>query len=203
MAFPQPFYKFRPHPWHGLEAGPNLPTVVNAYIEITPYDLVKYEVDKATGYLRVDRPQRTSSQPPTLYGFVPRTFCGERVSALSPTSTQGDGDPPDICVISERPINRAEVILKAKVIGGVQMIDHDEADDKIVGVLANDQFWGHTSDITDLPDALVERLRHYFLTYKMAPSRAASVSVESIYGQAHAIKVVEASLADYQDEYGE
>ncbi len=71
MTFPNPFYRWRPHPWHGLEIGPNPPQLVHAYIEITPFDLVKYEVEKTTGYLKVDRPQRSSSQPPTLYGFVP------------------------------------------------------------------------------------------------------------------------------------
>jgi inorganic pyrophosphatase len=105
--------EWRPHPWHGLETGDDPPRVVNAYIEITPFDLVKYEVDKLTGYLRVDRPQRTSSQPPALYGFIPRTYCGERVAALAPKSTRGDGDPLDICVISERPISKSEILLRA------------------------------------------------------------------------------------------
>ena len=80
MSFPRPFYRWRPHPWHGLETGPDPPGLVHGYIEITPFDLVKYELDKGTGYLRVDRPQRTSSQPPTLYGIIPRTFCGDRVA---------------------------------------------------------------------------------------------------------------------------
>ncbi len=70
MPFPTPFYRWRPHPWHGLEVGPEPPALVHAYVEITPFDLIKYEVDKATGYLRIDRPQRGSSQPPTLYGFA-------------------------------------------------------------------------------------------------------------------------------------
>ncbi|MGZ8444917.1 MAG: inorganic diphosphatase, partial [Candidatus Binatia bacterium] len=69
--------QFRPHPWHGLPAGPEPPELLNAYIEITPFDLMKYEIDKVSGYLRVDRPQRTSAQPPTLYGFIPRTYCHE------------------------------------------------------------------------------------------------------------------------------
>ena len=77
------FHEWRPHPWHGLEAGRELPVFVNAYIEITPFDLIKYEIDKASGYLRVDRPQRTSSQPPSLYGFVPQTYCGAKVAAHS------------------------------------------------------------------------------------------------------------------------
>ena len=169
MNFPKPFYRWRPHPWHGLEAGTDIPDVVNAYIEITPFDLVKYEIDKATGYLRVDRPQRSSSLPPTLYGFIPQTFCGERVRALSPGSLRGDGDPMDICVICERPINRSEVILSARVIGGIQMIDHGEADDKILAVLKNDNIYGDAVDISSIPTAFVERLRHYFLTYKSGP----------------------------------
>jgi len=111
MAFNAPFYCWRPHPWHGLQVGPDAPRVVHAYIEITPFDLVKYEVDKVTGHVRVDRPQRGSSQPPTLYGFIPQTFCGRRVSDLSPTAEKGDGDPVDICVVSERPIARAEIIV--------------------------------------------------------------------------------------------
>jgi inorganic pyrophosphatase len=117
MVFPTPFYRWRPHPWHGLEVGPNPPQLVHAYIEITPFDVVKYEIDKVTGYLRVDRPQRTSSQPPTLYGFIPRTFCGRRVGALCPGVEHGDCDPLDICVVSERQITRAEVILPARVVG--------------------------------------------------------------------------------------
>ena len=134
MKFPEPFFRWRPHPWHGVEVGPNAPEIVHAYIEITPFDSVKYEVDKTTGYLRVDRPQRSSSQPPALYGFIPRTYCGDRVGAMSQDATQGDGDPLDICVISERPIDRAEILLNARVIGGLQMIDGGEADDKIVAI---------------------------------------------------------------------
>lgn len=106
MTFPSPFYRWRPHPWHGLEAGKEPPRLVHAYIKITPFDVVKYEIDKATGYMRVDRPQRNSSLPPTLYGFIPRTFCGEAIGALTSEADGGDGDPLDICVVSERPITR-------------------------------------------------------------------------------------------------
>lgn len=203
MAFPKPFYRWRPHPWHGLDAGIAPPRLVHAYIEITPYDLVKYEIDKTTGYLRVDRPQRTSSQPPALYGFIPRTYCGARVKALSPNSVSGDGDPLDICVVSERPINRAEVILNARVVGGLQMVDGGEADDKIIAVLENDYVWGKAQDLTDLPDVLVERLRHYFSTYKVMPGEQAQISIDRVYGIEHAHQVVQASLLDYDEEYGQ
>ncbi len=202
MGFPNPFYRWRPHPWHGLEIGPEPPRIVHAFIEITPFDLIKYEVDKATGYIRVDRPQRTSSLPPSLYGFIPRTFCAERVSTLSPTAKKGDGDPLDICVLSERPINRGEVILNARVIGGIHMIDHGEADDKIVGVLQNDPLWHNVTDISEIPEILVERLRHYFATYKLIPGTQKDVSVESVYGRERALEVVRAAMDDYVDHYG-
>lgn len=202
MAFPKTFYRWRPHPWHGLDAGHEAPRVVNAYIEMTPFDSVKYEVDKTTGYLRVDRPQLTSSMTPTLYGFIPQTYCSARVRELSPSSKRGDGDPLDICVITERPINRGEVILRARVIGGIQMVDHGEADDKIIAVLDNDQFWKTANDVADVAPALLERLRHYFATYKLVPGQPSDVHIEKIYGREDAYAVIAAALEDYTEEYG-
>lgn len=202
MTFPSPFLRWRPHPWHGLDAGPKVPEIVTAYIEITAFDSVKYELDKGTGYLRVDRPQRGSAQPPTLYGFIPRTYCGPRVTALSAESVErGDGDPLDICVVSERPITRSDIVLNARVVGGLQMIDRGEADDKIIAVLDSDLFWGKSENITDLPEILVERLAHYFLTYKIVPGQASTVRVAGIYERAHAYEVIHAALADYAEEY--
>lgn len=196
------FFRWRPHPWHGLEVGPDPPQLVYAYIEITPFDMVKYEVDKNTGYLRVDRPQRTPSHPPTLYGFIPRTYCGDRVGDLSVGAHEGDGDPLDICVVSERPITRAEVILNARVVGALQMVDSGEADDKIIAVLENDNFWGDVQDISGLPEILVERLQHYFSTYKMIPGVSARVNIDRVLDHAGAKKLVEAAIADYQELYG-
>jgi inorganic pyrophosphatase len=175
---------------------------VHAYIELTPFDRVKYEIDKVTGYLRVDRPQRTSSHPPALYGFIPRTFCGHRVGALCPGCDLGDGDPLDICVISERPINKSEIVLDVRVVGGIRMIDQEEADDKIVAILKNDSFWGDIMDIADLPQALVDRLRHYFGTYKLVPRQEPQFSIRETYGREDALCVVEAAIADYESEYG-
>ena len=181
--------------------GPDPPSLVHAYVEVCPFDLVKYEVDKESGYLRVNRPQRTSSQPPTLYGFIPRTYCASRVHALMPGAERGDGDPLDICVVSERPITRAEVILNARVVGGLPMLDGGEADDKIVAVLENDPLWSTAKELTDLPGALVERLRHYFLTYKLDLADPSSVSIGDPYGRAHAQQVVLAAMQDYESEY--
>jgi inorganic pyrophosphatase len=203
MSFPQPFYRWRPHPWHGLEVGPQPPSRVNAYIEITPFDLVKYEVDKETGYLRVDRPNRTSSLPPTLYGFIPRTYCGARVGKLMDCAG-GDTDPLDICVISERPIARAETILGARVVGGLPMVDGGEADDKIIAVLEADKIWDHIDDISKLPESIVDRLRHYFTTYKILPGEDPDkVRIGDPYGREHAERVIQAAIEDYADEFGE
>jgi inorganic pyrophosphatase len=203
VPFPKPFYRWRPHPWHGLEVGDAAPHVVNAYIELTPFDSVKYELDKTTGYVRVDRPQRTSSQPPTLYGFIPRTYCGKRVAKLSPRSKSGDGDPMDICVITERPISRAEIILRTRVLGGIQMVDNGEADDKIIAVLENDNIWGSAKELSDLPKMMIDRLRHYFSTYKYMIGQELKVSIEKIYDQDEAVRVVQAAMEDYTEEFGE
>jgi inorganic pyrophosphatase len=194
-------HHYRPHPWHGLSPGKDPPRMVTAYIEITPFDLVKYESDKRTGYLRVDRPQTNSSLPPTLYGFVPQTLCGERVASLCPLDVRGDDDPLDICVISERPINRADVLLDARVVGGLQMVDANEADDKIVAVLRNDTAWSEAREISHLPKVLIERLRHYFETYKGAPGAPQTTHIECVYDSGHAFAVIEAAMADYRDAY--
>ncbi|HEY8053686.1 MAG: inorganic pyrophosphatase [Steroidobacterales bacterium] len=195
------YSRWRPHPWHGLEPGPDAPRVVNAYIEITPFDLMKYEVDKASGYLRVDRPQRTSSQPPSLYGFIPQTYCGERVRRLAPGCERGDGDPLDICVISERPINHSEVLLRAVVVGGLKIIDRGEADDKIIAVLEGDYVWGEAQEIGDLPGALLERIEHYFSTYKLVPDEPPKIEVTGRYGFKAAAAVIRASIEDYREMF--
>lgn len=202
QPFPPPFYRWRPHPWHGLDSGKKPPIHLQAYIEITPFDLVKYEISKTTGYLQIDRPQRSSSQPPALYGFVPKTYCGQRVTSLSPKAEVGDGDPLDVCVISERPINRADILIHTRVIGGLQCVDGNEADDKIIAVLENDNVYGDVNEIEDLPPVLTERLRHYFATYKMVPGEESQMSVEATYGRDQAATVVEAALADYEEAFG-
>jgi inorganic pyrophosphatase len=202
MAFPEPFFRWRPHPWHGLDPGQDAPEIVTAFIEISPFDFVKYEVEKRTGYLKVDRPQRGSSSPPTLYGLIPKTFCAERVAALSPEVTEADGDPLDICVISERAIDRSEIMLNARVVGGLRMIDHGEADDKIVAVLVDDAVLGDARDIGDIPNALIARLEHYFLTYKTMPGEEDQVQIPEVYGHGHAVAVVAAAMNDYDDHYG-
>jgi inorganic pyrophosphatase len=195
------FHQARPHPWHGLKVGPSPPSVVYAFIEITPFDLVKYELAKETGFMMVDRPQLTSSLPPTLYGFIPRTYCGSRVAALMPGAQLADQDPLDVCVLSERPISRGDLLLKANVVGGIPTLDNGRADDKIIAVLAGDALWGTVKDISDLPRALIDRLCHYFSSYKARPNQKPQVLVGEPYRVSHAEKVVEAAMADYEDKF--
>lgn len=193
------FSPWRPHPWHGLSIGPEPPRLVHAYIEITPFDLVKYEIDKDSGYLKVDRPQRTSSLPPALYGFLPRTYAGKRVGAQMPGATDGDHDPLDVCVISERPIARAEILLEARVIGGVPMLDAGAADDKILAVLSTDAVWAAVDDVADLPQPMVDRIVHYFATYKQLPGEPPRHVVGAVYGRDHAFAVIRAAMDDYAE----
>lgn len=195
---------FRAHPWHGVELGPDSPRVVTAYIEIVATDTVKYELDKSTGLLKVDRPQRYSNVCPSLYGFLPRTLCAERVGAYCNEMTGrqgiiGDGDPMDVCVLTEKSIGHGDLLVQAIPIGGLRMIDADEADDKIIAVMSDDALYGHLQDISACPVSVIDRLRHYFLTYKHAPGSAGHKEVEitHAYGREEAYEVIRRSQADY------
>lgn len=199
---------FQAHPWHGVPPGKDAPEIVNAYIELVPNDTVKYELDKASGHLRLDRPQRYSSLCPTPYGFIPQTYCGGAVAALCEARTgrrdiKGDGDPMDICVLTEKTITHGSFLVRAKPIGGLRMIDGEEADDKIIAVLESDVAFGHIEDINDVPNGLIERLRHYFLSYKQIPEEGQRrVEITDIYHRAEAIEVLTRSLQDYRARYG-
>jgi inorganic pyrophosphatase len=134
---------FQAHPWHGVGAGDDAPEIVNAYVEIVPTDVVKYELNKNSGHLHIDRPQRFSSMCPTLYGFIPRSFCGNEVAELCAsracrTGIKGDGDPMDICVLTEKTAAHGSFFVRARPIGGLRMIDGEQADDKIIAVLEGD-----------------------------------------------------------------
>ncbi len=194
---------FRAHPWHGVPIGDRAPESVTAYIEIVPTDTVKYELDKITGNLMIDRPQRFSNVCPTLYGFIPQTFCGEKVAEYCEGRTGrsgivGDGDALDICVLTERVISHADVFCQAVPIGGLRMLDGAEADDKIVAILEGDPAFGGWKDIGDCPSSMIERLQHYFLTYKQAPGETqAQCEITDIYGAREAREIIQLSREDY------
>ena len=200
-------YLYKRHPWHGVSIGDDAPRKVTAFIEIVPTDTVKYELDKATGYLKIDRPQKFSNVYPSLYGLIPQTYCGDETGAFCSERTgrpaiRGDGDPLDICVLCERDISHGDVLVRAIPIGGLRMIDGDEADDKIIAVLQNDAMYGGWRDIPDAPAALVERLRHYFLTYKQVPGAAPpKVEITDVYDRDEAYDVINRSRADYEAHF--
>jgi inorganic pyrophosphatase len=199
--------RFQAHPWHGVSIGPEAPRVVTAYVEIVPTDTVKYEIDKASGHLKVDRPQQFSNVCPTLYGFLPQTFCGDRVAAFGSAhgdtaAPEGDGDPMDVCILSEKYFSHGDFLLQAIPVGGLRLIDRGQADDKIVAVLKGDAAFGECREIADLPSALIERLKHYFLTYKLPPgAERGAVQITNLYGAREAHEVIERSREDYRDRY--
>lgn len=195
------------HPWHGIAPG-DPASSITVYVEIVPTDTVKYELDKESGHLRVDRPQLYSSQPPSLYGFVPQTYCGDLVAARSAERSgvaplRGDGDPMDVCVLSEKSFAHGGFLLRARAIGGLRMIDGDEADDKVVAVLENDLGYGTIRDLADAPKGLIDRLRHYFLSYKQIPGAGPrKVEISEVYGRDEAVEVLRRSIEDYRKTFG-
>jgi inorganic pyrophosphatase len=200
--------QFKSHPWHGISPGEQAPELVNSYIEIVPTDTVKYEIDKESGHLKVDRPQKYSNYCPTLYGFIPRTYCGTLVGQfcaekIGVKEMPGDGDPLDICILTEKVIPHGDILVQARPIGGFRMIDRGQADDKIIAVLFDDGAYGTWSDISMCPENLIARLQHYFLTYKNIPGKAENVvTIPHIYGPAEARTVISHSLLDYAHAFG-
>jgi inorganic pyrophosphatase len=198
--------RYKSHPWHGVFIGKDAPEVVTAFIEVVPTDTVKYEIDKDSGYLRLDRPQKYSNVVPALYGFIPQTFAGEKVGEFCNLKTGrkdivGDGDPVDICVLTEKDISHGDLLVSARPIGGFRMIDGNQADDKIIAVLVNDTVYGHFKDISEVPPVVIQRLEHYFLTYKDMPGQAKNTEITHTYGHDEAIEVIGQSIADYSNRF--
>lgn len=191
------------HPWHGVSNGSDFPDYVTAYIEITPFDTVKYELDKLSGLLKIDRPQKYSNLCPVLYGFVPQTYCGTAIGNFCSQQTGksniiGDGDPLDICIISEKPIANNNILIDCIPIGGLRMIDKNEADDKIIAVLKGDFVFGEIRSIKDLQPNLLERILHYFKTYKLDPFNEGNVvEIAAVYDADEAKEVLRLSTIDY------
>lgn len=198
--------RYKSHPWHGIYIGPQAPEVITAFIEVVSTDTVKYEVDKKSGYLMIDRPQKYSNVVPALYGFIPQTYCGKCIgdhcsSQIGREGIVGDGDPLDICVLTEKEIVHGDILAISKPIGGFRMVDGNEADDKIIAVLQNDVVYSNYNDISELPALIVERLKHYFLTYKDMPGAEKKAEIPQIYGKDEAHKVISLSMKDYQRRF--
>jgi inorganic pyrophosphatase len=192
------------HPWHGVPIGDGVPEEVTVFVEIVPRDTVKYEVDKETGYLKIDRPQQYSNVVPANYGFIPQTYGSERIASLARAKTDieirdGDGDPLDILVLSEHHIPRGDIILKARPIGGFCLVDDNEADDKIIAVLKGDKVFEQYSEISELPKGILERFEHYFLTYKSLPDAPNVCEIAYSYGKEDSYEVIRKAMEDYAE----
>jgi inorganic pyrophosphatase len=203
--------KFVAHPWHGVTLGENAPNEVKAYIEINPSDQIKYEIDKPSGHIFIDRPQKYSNIVPALYGFVPQTYCDTLVADYcmkhsGKTNIVGDADPLDIIVLSERIIDRGDILVDCIPVGGFRMIDGGEADDKIIAVLKDDQAYGKMKNIEEIPSLVLDRVKHFFLTYKSNPNSDGSdkkVEITHTYGREEALEIIKLSNQDYLNKYGD
>lgn len=199
---------FKAHPWHGISAGEAAPAVVTAYIEMVPTETVKYEIDKGNGHVRLDRPQRFSSQCPALYGLIPQTCCGDGVAVecmqqTGRTGLQGDGDPLDICVLTERSLSHGDVLVNAIPVGGLRTIDRDQVDDKIIAVLEGDAVYARFTELSQCPPAVLNRLKHYFLAYKQDPqSLEPTVELVGVYGRDAAHELIRRSMEAYRARFG-
>ena len=198
--------RYKSHPWHGVFIGNKAPEKVTAFIEVVPTDTVKYEVDKDTGYLKIDRPQQYSNVCPALYGFIPQTYCGKRIGEYcmqktGKTGVKGDGDPLDIVVLTEKAIEHGDILVTVRPIGGFRMIDGNEADDKIIGVLNDDFVYDHFSSLADVPETIITRLKHYFLTYKDLPGEESNSVITHIYDKEEAHEVIKLAIEDYSARF--
>ncbi len=198
--------RYKSHPWHGIDIGDDLPDIVTTFIEVVPTDTIKYEIDKVSGYLRIDRPQKYSNVVPAPYGFIPQTYCGVKVGKYCGEKSGkkdiiGDGDPLDILVLTEKDIPHGDIIAKAIPIGGFRMLDGNAADDKIISVLKGDMVYGEFKDITDLPELVIKRLKHYFLTYKDMPGLSNESEITHVYNAEEAKEVIKLSMQDYESRF--
>lgn len=173
------------NPWHSVKIGADVPEIVNSIIEIPKGSRAKYELDKESGLLKLDRVLYSSVYYPANYGFIPQTFCD-------------DNDPLDILILSQ--IDFVPLcIVSAKVIGVMQMVDNGEADDKIIAVAANDMSVNHINDISELPPHFIAEMRHFFEEYKKLEKK--TVIVEEFQNKLVAKKIIEDSITLYKKTF--
>lgn len=174
------------NPWHSISYGDNVPETVTAVIEIPRNSRAKYELDKETGLLKLDRVLYSSVYYPANYGFIPRTYCD-------------DNDPLDILVLSQIDMQPL-CIVEAKIIGVMRMFDQGEADDKLIAVCANDMSVAHINDISELPPYFIEELRHFFEEYKRLEKK--EVKIEDFQSARLAKKILMHAVNDYKAKFG-
>ena len=173
------------HPWHCVSPGDDIPALVNAIIEIPKGSKAKYEIDKDSGLLRLDRILFSSVMYPANYGFIPQTYCD-------------DHDPLDILVLCSADVYPMSII-EAKVIGVMHMVDNGEQDDKIIAVAKNDMSVNYIDDLTELPPHAMKEIVRFFQDYKALEHK--SVSIEDLKSKEFAYKVIEESLELYKSTF--
>lgn len=173
------------HPWHGVSYGEHAPRIVNAIIEIPQGSRCKFELDKASGLLKLDRVIYSSFHYPVNYGFIPQTY-GD------------DKDPLDILVLTSLPVVPL-TLMEAKVIGVMQMIDSGDSDDKIIAVADKDPSVNHYNNIEELPAHFLQELRHFFEEYKALENK--TVIVEDFSDKVTALKVIEEAIQSYKENF--
>ncbi|GAO43661.1 inorganic diphosphatase [Flavihumibacter petaseus] len=174
------------HPWHGVSTGEQAPRIVTAIIEIPQGSRAKYEIDKDSGLLKLDRIIYSSFYYPCNYGFIPRTY-GD------------DKDPLDILVITSQPV-QALCLMEAKVIGVMRMIDSGDADDKIIAVAAHDPSVNYYNNIEELPRHFFDELRHFFEEYKHLEKK--EVIVNEFQDKATALQIIQDGINSYKENFG-
>ena len=174
------------HPWHDVQIGEETPDVVRGIVEIPKNSRAKYELDKDSGMLILDRVLYSSINYPANYGFIPQTYCD-------------DNDPLDILVLSQIEVVPM-CIVEAKVIGVMRMMDEGEMDDKIIAVAANDMSVNHMNEIEDLPAHWIKELRSFFEDYKKLENK--TVVVEDFQDRKTALKVIDQAILDYKNKFG-
>ena len=170
------------NPWHSVSYGDRVPDVVNAIIEIPKGSRAKYELDKETGLLKLDRVLYSSVYYPANYGFIPRTYCD-------------DGDPLDILVLSQLDMVPLTLV-EAKIVGVMRMLDQGEADDKLIAVCANDMSVNYINDIGELPPHFIDEMRHFFEEYKRLENKV--VKIEEFQGARLGKKILGHAIKDYE-----
>jgi inorganic pyrophosphatase len=173
------------HPWHGAHYGPKAPECVNALIEISQGSRSKYEIDKDTGLLRLDRVIYSSFMYPVNYGFIPQTL-GQ------------DGDPLDILVLCSQAIQPL-CLVDATVIGNMQMIDQGEHDDKIIAVASNDPMVKHIKDVSEMPEHFFNELKQYFEQYKVLENKL--VEIDKFQSKEEAYIIINEAIAYYKEKF--
>ncbi len=171
------------HPWHEVDLGEELPGCVLSVIEIPKGSKLKYELDKKSGLIKVDRVLFSSVHYPANYGFVPQTYCDDK-------------DPLDVMVLGQEPVAPL-TILRAKIIGVMRMQDQGEADDKLIAVHADDPEYSHYESIEELPPHRVTEVQRFFEDYKALENK--KVVVEKFLGPKEAQKILLEAVELYKE----